>query len=34
MQCDVVMDINNLNCFVKYLSEKVKFRKSVAGQRA
>ncbi len=33
-QCDVVMDIENLNRFVVYLSEKIKFRKSVAGQRA
>lgn len=31
---DVVMDIDNLNRFVQYLSEKIKFRKSVAGQRA
>ncbi|MDE6903330.1 MAG: HNH endonuclease [Lachnospiraceae bacterium] len=31
---DVVMDIENLNKFVTYLSEKIKFRKSVAGQRA
>lgn len=33
-QCDVVMDIDNLNKFVIYLSEKIKFSKSVAGQRA
>lgn len=33
-QCDIVMDIDNLNKFVKYLSEKIKFKKSVAGQRA
>ena len=33
-QCDVVMDIDNLNRFVAYLSEKIKFRRSVAGQRA
>ena len=32
--CDVVMDIDNLNRFVVYLSEKIKFKKSVAGQRA
>lgn len=31
---DIVMDIDNLNRFVEYLSQKVKFRKSVAGQRA
>lgn len=34
LQCDVVMDINNLNRFISYLSEKVKFKKSVQGQRA
>lgn len=33
-QCDVVMDIDNLNRFVLFLSEKIKFNKSVAGQRA
>ena len=33
-QCDVVMDIDNLNKFILYLSEKIKFNKSVAGQRA
>ncbi len=33
-QCDVTMDIANLNKFVQYLSELIKFRKSVAGQRA
>ena len=33
-ECDVVMDIDNLNRFVLYLSEKIKFRKSAAGQRA
>lgn len=32
--CDVTMDIENLNRFVVYLSELVKFRKSAAGQRA
>lgn len=32
-QCDIVMDIDNLNKFVVYLSEKIKFNKSVAGQR-
>lgn len=31
---DVVMDIDNLNRFVLYLSEKIKFNKSAAGQRA
>lgn len=32
--CNVTMDIANLNKFVVYLSELVKFRKSAAGQRA
>lgn len=32
--CDIVMDIDNLNKFVLFLSEKIKFSKSVAGQRA
>ena len=31
---DIKLDIANLNNFVAYLSERVKFRKSVAGQRA
>lgn len=31
---DIVMDIDNLNKFVLFLSEKVKFKKSAAGQRA
>ena len=31
---DIVMDIDNLNRFVVYLSEKIKFKKSAAGQRA
>lgn len=33
-QCDIVMDIDNLNKFVLFLSEKIKFNKSAAGQRA
>lgn len=33
-QCDITMDIENLNKFVVYLSELVKFRNSAAGQRA
>ena len=33
-RCDVVMDIDNLNKFIVFLSEKIKFNKSVAGQRA
>ena len=32
--CDIIMDIDNLNKFVLFLSEKIKFNKSVAGQRA
>lgn len=31
---ETVMDINNLNRFITYLSEIIKFKKSVAGQRA
>lgn len=34
IECDVVMDIDNLNKFVSFLSEKIKFNKSVAGQRS
>lgn len=34
MQCDIVMDIENLNRFINYLSETIKFKKSAAGQRA
>lgn len=34
MQCDITMDIENLNRFIIYLSEIIKFKKSVAGQRA
>lgn len=33
-RCDITMDIQNLNNFVTYLAEKVKFKKSAAGQRA
>ena len=33
-RCDVVMDIDNLNRFILFLSEKIKFNKSAAGQRA
>ncbi|WP_279005217.1 HNH endonuclease [[Clostridium] scindens] len=33
-ECDVIMDIDNLNRFILFLSEKIKFNKSVAGQRA
>lgn len=34
MTCDIVMDIDNLNRFVLFMSEKIKFKKSIAGQRA
>ena len=34
MRCDVKFDLDNLERFIKYLSEIVKFRKSVVGQRA
>lgn len=34
MRCSVVFDLDNLNKFVMLLSEKIKFRKSIAGQRA
>lgn len=34
MRCDVTMDIENLNKFVNYLADLIKFKKSVAGQRA
>lgn len=33
-RCEITMDISNLNDFVVYLSEKIKFQKSAAGQRA
>lgn len=33
-QCDIVMDIENTNRFIDYLSQIVKFKKSIAGQRA
>lgn len=32
--CDIKLDIDNLNNFIDYLSEVVKFKKSAAGQRA
>lgn len=34
MNCDITFNINTLNRFVDYLSENIKFRKSIAGQRA
>ena len=33
-KCDIKFDIQNLDKFISYLSNLVKFRKSVAGQRA
>lgn len=33
-ECSVTMDIKNLNDFVQFLSEKIKFKQSAAGQRA
>lgn len=33
-RCDIKLDIDNLNDFVEYLSQLVKFKKSAAGQRA
>jgi hypothetical protein len=34
MKCDIKFDVDNLDKFIRYLGELVKFRKSVAGQRA
>lgn len=34
MQCNVIFDIDTLDRFINYLSDIIKFRKSVAGQRA
>lgn len=34
VRCEITMDIENLNKFVVFLSEKIKFKNSVAGQRA
>ncbi|MCK4635341.1 MAG: HNH endonuclease [Candidatus Moranbacteria bacterium] len=33
-KCDIKLDLINLNKFISYLNEVVKFRKSIAGQRA
>lgn len=33
-ECSITMDIDNLNKFVQFLSEKIKFKQSAAGQRA
>lgn len=32
--CDIILDIENLNRFVEYLSSVIKFKNSVEGQRA
>ena len=32
--CDILMDKDNLNKFITFMSEKIKFSKSAAGQRA
>lgn len=34
MSCEIILDIDNLNRFINYLSSLIKFKKSVAGQRA
>ncbi len=34
MNCNIIFNIDTLNRFVNYLAETVKFRKSIAGQRA
>jgi hypothetical protein len=34
MRTDITLDIDNLNKFVEYLSDNIKWRKSVQGQRA
>lgn len=34
ISCDIVLDINNLNNFIKYLSDSIKWNKSVKKQRA
>lgn len=34
ISCDIVLDINNLNNFIKYLSASIKWNKSVKKQRA
>lgn len=34
MNCDIVFNIDTLDRFINYLSEIIKFKKSVAGQRA
>ena len=34
LHCDIIMNIDNLNKFVVYLSDLIKFKNSAAGQRA
>ena len=33
-QCDIIMDIENLNKFIEYLSKRINIQKSMAAQRA
>lgn len=33
-ECTVIMDVENLNKFIKYLSDNIKFKQSISGQRA
>ena len=33
-KCDIELNIENLNKFINYLSDEIKWRKSIAGQRA
>ena len=34
MKCDVILDLEKLERFIGYLSDSIKFKKSIAGQRA
>ena len=34
MQCNITLDLENLERFIDYLSKLIKFKKSIAGQRA
>ncbi len=34
MRCDIVLDLNNLEQFINYLSSQIKWKNSVKGQRA
>jgi hypothetical protein len=33
-KCDIKLDVQNLDSFIRYLSDLVKFKNSIAGQRA